>query len=277
MAREGDVSALGWHGEVLEIERMTPSLVRVELGGPGLADFVSLGVPDEACVFDFPGPVAASGRDSSRWYSVHHFAHGQMTIGIVTHPGGVGSSWAQSAAVGDTLRITHHNSWYRCPPGVQWQVLLGDVTALAAIARMVEESPADVPAHVVLEIPDPADALDLGTEVRWVHNPALGAGSVLGELARELVLPEGPGYIYVAGEAAATRAVRKHLRQERKLPAERYGVIGYWRRNREDWERRRRESGVDVEELYAQAQAAGRDGAEALDLYESRLAEVGLL
>ncbi|MGQ0630065.1 MAG: SIP domain-containing protein [Sporichthyaceae bacterium] len=86
-----------------------------------------------------------------------------------------------------------------------------------------------------------------------------------------------PGYLYVAGEAAATRAVRKHLRRVRHLPAESHGVIGYWRRNREDWERRRRESGVDVEQLYAQAQAAGRDEEEALDLYESRLAEVGLL
>lgn len=41
--------------------------------------------------------------------------------------------------------------------------------------------------------------------------------------------------------------------------------------------RRQRESGVDVEELYAQALAVGRDEQEALDLYESRIAEVGLL
>lgn len=280
MARDGDVSDRGWRGEVLEIERMSPSLIRVELGGPGLADFASLGVPDEACVFEFPVPGAASGLvpDPGRWYTVHHYEAGRMTVGIVLHPGGLGSGWAQAATVGDTLRITHHNSWYRRPGDARWQLLLGDITALPAIARMVGEAAETVPTSVVVEIPDAADAVELsGADVRWVHNPALGAGSVLGEVARELALPEGPGYVYVAGEAAATRAVRKFLRQELRLPSDRYGVIGYWRRNREDWERRQRESGVDIGELYAQAQAAGQDEEEVRDLYERRLAEVGLL
>ena len=40
-------------------------------------------------------------------------------------------------------------------------------------------------------------------DLHWVHNPELGsAGSRLGELVRDLKLPPGEGYVYVAGEVA---------------------------------------------------------------------------
>lgn len=235
VAREGDVSSRGWVGEVLEVELHSPSIIRVELGGPGLAGFTSLGVPDEACVFEFPEPDAAPGLrpDPGRWYSLHEAEPDYLTIGIVLHPGGLGSGWAETAAVGDTLRITHHNSWFRRPADAQWQVLLGDITAFPAIARIITESAADLPTQVIVEVPDRGDETDWehGAEITWVHNPALAsAGSVLADVARDLQLPDGPGYVYVAGEAAATRAIRKMLRNERQLPAERCGVIGYWRR-----------------------------------------------
>lgn len=236
MARDGDGTERSWSGEVVDVERLSPSLVRVVLGGAGLAGFTSLGVPDEACVFEFPVPGAATGLvpDPGRWYTVRRFSESRLTLDVVLHPGGLGSGWAQHAAAGDELRITHHNSWFRRQAGAGWQVLIGDITALPAIARIVEESAAEVPTSAIVEVPDPGDRQELpGAEVRWVHNPELAsAGSGLGELARDLVLPPGPGYVYVAGEAAATRAVRKWLRREFGLPADAFGVIGYWRRSR---------------------------------------------
>lgn len=236
MAREGDVRSRGWVGEVLDVERHSPSMVRVELGGPGLADFVSLGVPDEACVFEFPVPNAVAGLrpDPGRWYSLHEVEPNYLAIGIVIHPGGLGSDWAEKASVGDTLRITQHNSWFRRPAEAQWQVLLGDITALPAIARIITESAADLPTRAIVEIPDPGDELDEwehAADITWVHNAGLTTThSVLAELARDLQLPDGPGYVYVAGEASVTRAARKLLRAEHKVPAEQSGGIGYWRR-----------------------------------------------
>lgn len=235
MAREDDVSSRGWVGEVLGIEVHSPSMLRVELGGAGLAGFTTLGVPDEACVFEFPvpGEVAGLRPVTGRWYSLQEVRDDYLAIGIVLHPGGLGSGWAENAAVGDSLRITHHNSWFRRPADACWQVLLGDITALPAIARIITESAADLPTRAIIEIPDPGDELawEHAAEISWVHNPDLASGSALGDLARDLDLPGGPGYVYAAGEAAATRAIRKLLRHERRLPVERFGVVGYWRRS----------------------------------------------
>jgi NADPH-dependent ferric siderophore reductase len=236
VARDGDVSARGWVGEVLEVEVDSPSMIRVELGGPGLADFTSLGVPDEACVFEFPTPDTVAGLrpNPGRWYSLREVRPNHLTIGIVVHPGGLGSGWAETASVGDSLRITQHNSWFQRPAGAGWQVLLGDITALPAFARIIAESAAELPTRAIVEIPDAGDELDdwaNAAEIRWVHNPGLmTTHSVLLDLARDLRLPDGPGYVYVAGEASATRAVRKLLRSEHKLPAQQAGGIGYWRR-----------------------------------------------
>ncbi|HUR74654.1 MAG TPA: siderophore-interacting protein [Sporichthya sp.] len=236
MARDGDVRSRGWTGEVLDVSVQSPSLIRVELGGPGLVGFTTLGVPDEACVFEFPVPDAVAGLrpNPGRWYSLQKVQPEQLTIGIVVHPGGLGSGWAEAASVGDMLRITQHNSWFSRPAAAGWQVLLGDITALPAIMRIVTESAADLPTRAIVEIPDPGDEVQWAhaADIRWVYNPGLLAGdSVLLDLARNLRLPDGPGYVYVAGEASATRAVRKLLRQERGLPGEQFGGIGYWRRS----------------------------------------------
>lgn len=239
MTGMGETAVRGqtWVGEVRSVEQHSPSLVRVELGGDGLDGFVSLGEPDEACVFEFPTPVTTRGLvpNPGRWYSLHEVGPNWMAIGIVRHPGGLASEWAEQAQVGDTLRITRHKSWFRRPTDAQWQILLGDITALPAIARIVTESADEVPTRAVIEIPDPGDEQDWPAaqraELRWVHNPALGAApSRLADLVRELELPPGNGYVYVAGETGATRAARRYLRQELKLPNENFGVVGYWRR-----------------------------------------------
>ncbi len=226
-----------WDAEVLTVEQHSPSLIRVELGGAGLDGFVSLGDPDEACVFEFPTPEAARGLVSrpGRWYSLQEIRPNFLAIGIVQHPGGLASDWAGQAKPGDTLRITRHKTWFRRPDGAAWQILLGDITALPAITRIVTESAHLVPTRAVLEIPDPGDQQDWPTTaaaaIQWVHNPELGSKhSRLSELVRELELPPGEGYIYVAGEVAETRAARKFLSRDLKLSNDRFGAVGYWRR-----------------------------------------------
>lgn len=265
--------------EVRAVRRLSPSLVRVELGGADLDGFVSLGAPDEGCVFHFPDASGKPDPEVGRWYTVRRIDGPRLTVDLVTHPGGVGGEWAAVAGVGDRLLITHRNSWYSRPEAAGWQLLLGDVTALPAIGRIVEETAATVPTTVVLEVPDPADQQPLpGAEVTWLHNPGLAsAGSDLERHARASVLPDGPGYVYAAGEAAAMRGVRKYVRHELRRPTGSFGIVGYWRVDGERWRKRFESSGVDAAALYAEAEAAGSDLEEVRDLYEQKLAEQGLL
>lgn len=261
--------------DVRAVHRLSPSLVRVQLGAP--PEFASLDAPDEAAVFRFPGePLANDSRATSRWYTLRRVEQGLLTVDILLHEGGVGGTWAAQAAVGEQLVVTHRNSWYRRPAEARWQLLVGDVAALPAIGRIIDETASTLPTAALVEIPHPDDAQDL-PGVTWVHNPGLAAGSDLERLVRQRRLPEGPGYVYVAGEAAATRAVRRHLRHELALPATAYGVIGYWRIATERWLARVADSGVDTAALYAAASAGTRDEEEAMDAYEHKLAEAGLL
>ncbi|WP_232660581.1 siderophore-interacting protein [Pseudonocardia sp. TRM90224] len=259
--------------EVLDVERLSPSLVRAVLGG----GFTSLDVPDEGCVFSFPTADSPASAEGGRWYTVRRCAEGRVTVDLVLHEGGVGGTWAAGAKIGDTLLVTHQNSWFKRPETATWQVLIGDITALPAIGRIIEESAGTIPTTAAVEIPDPGDEQDLGADVTWVHNPDLVRGSKLEELARSMTFPDGPGYVYVAGEAAATRAVRKYLRHELKLPTGSYGVIGYWRVDAERWAEKFKDSGVDVAALYKEAQEASADPEEVRDIYERKLAEVNLL
>jgi NADPH-dependent ferric siderophore reductase len=257
--------------EVTAADRLTPGVVRVELRG----ETPALDVPDEAVVLQFPAagsrePVEGSGR----WYTVRRRTPDGLTVDMVVHPGGTGGEWADRARVGDRLRRTHGNSWFRRPADVEWQLLVGDVTALPAIGRIAEEA-GDLRTLAHVELADPADALDLAAETTWHHTPDLAYGSRLGEIVAGIALPDGPGYVYVAGEAAATRAARTSLRT-RGLPRGSYGVVGYWRAQQERWQARLADSGVDTTALYERAAAAGKDEEEVRALYEAALAEAGL-
>ena len=268
--------------EVVSAEPLSPHLVRVLVTAPG---FTSLGVPDEAVVVTFPraSTHAADPADErdGHWYTIRRVepAH-RLTIDIATHEGGIGSAWAHRARAGDRLHLRSQGSWYRRGADTRWQLLIVDVTGLPACARIIEDTPPDVRTIAMIEVPDAADRQNLpGAEVTWLSNPALTSGaSLLGHAASSITLPAGPGYVYVAGEAAATRTARRHLRHELNLPATAYGVIGYWRRDAQAWATRVANSGIDLDALWDEAESlTPHDEEAALDAYEDRLDQAGLL
>jgi hypothetical protein len=101
--------------------------------------------------------------------------------------------------------------------------------------------------------------------------------SRLEEIVRGLELPDGPGYLFVVGEAAATRAVRKHLRHERRMSTARYTVVGYWNLDAETLRARYAANQERFAAAWADAEAAGGDDEEVQDRYERTLTEAGLL
>lgn len=264
---------------VLDVTALSPSITRVRLDVPG---FTTLGVPDEGCVLNFPAAgshVAEPDAERGHWYTVRRVEGTRLTVDVIAHEGGAATSWLRRAEVGDLLSVTYRNSWFVRPADVRWQLLLVDTTGLPAAGRIAEEAPAGLRTLVVAEVPTADDEQELpNAEVRWVHNPGVRHGaSELERLAREVEIPEGSGYVYVAGEAAATRAVRRYLRHELRLPSGSYGVIGYWRRDAAAWAERLARASVDLGDLWERSEAEASDEQEALDLYEERLTRAGLL
>jgi len=287
--------------EVVATRRLTPHLVRVELGGEGLRAWSTSGAPDERLVLVLPAPGTREAvapttmpdgtqdypdpddQPPMRSYTVRSWApvtH-RMAVELVVHDGGVASTWARTTRPGDVIYVTGAMGWYRPPADAAWQLLVADLAGLPALARTVEELPADARAHALVEVPTEADQVEVSsaTDVTWTW--LVGSGNEVGPsrlaaAVADLATPDGPGYVWFAAEASASRAVRKHLRHERRLPGAACTVLGYWRLDSERWDARYAEVAPTLEAVYTDAVAAGVSSDAALELYDEALERVGL-
>jgi NADPH-dependent ferric siderophore reductase len=210
-----------YDAQVLRRSPVSDHLVRLVLGGPGLAGFESTGVPDEWVGLVVPGQF------QSRYYTVRSWDDGEMTLDVVIHDEGLVTEWVTRDCVGDPVTITEPKGSFAPPDGASWLILVGDLTALPAMARILES--VELPTYVWAEVPDDlADYVSPDVKVEWLDQLDDG-GSRLAEVVEQIDWPEGDGYFWMAGESAQMRAIRKHLMRERRLPSPAYDVMGYWR------------------------------------------------
>jgi NADPH-dependent ferric siderophore reductase len=241
--------AATYDAEVLSRTPLADHLVRLELGGPGLAGFASTGVPDEWVGLVVPGQF------QSRYYTVRSWDGERLALDVVVHDVGLVTEWAAGEPVGDVVTVTEPKGSFAMPDGAGWLMLVGDLTALPAMARIAET--AAVPTRAWAEVPDgPMPDYLHGVEVDWLVQPGDGQ-SRLAEVVTDLVWPEGDGYFWMAGESAQMRAIRKHLMRERRLPATAYDVMGYWRATTG-----RQPRSVDPGPVWRAGKAAGKSDEE---------------
>ncbi len=231
---------------VVAREAITEHLVRLVLEVP--EGLVSTGVPDEWLALTVPGQF------QTRYYTVRSLSEGRLTLDVVLHDEGLVTTWAQTECVGDVVGLGDPKGSFALPPDATWVVLAGDLTALPAMARIVET--VDLPVTVHAEVPDGAmpDYLP-GDDVRW-HDVAPGESS-LAEIVRGHDWPAGPGYFWLAGESAQMRDVRRHVRHDLGWDNKHHEAMGYWSGNRGRAARK-----VDPGPIYARGKAQGKSDEE---------------
>jgi NADPH-dependent ferric siderophore reductase len=238
--------------DVVRREQLSDHFVRLVLGGPGLAGFVSTGVPDEWVGLVVPGQF------QSRYYTVRSYDGGELVLDVVVHDEGLVTEWAQGSAgeiVGQRVTITEPKGSFAIPDSAGWLLLVGDLTALPAMARIA--SVARVPARLWVEAPEVVQGyLPDGLDVRWSTPPGDGA-SELAAVVEGIAWPEGEGYFWMAGESSQMRAIRKHLMRVRRLPTTAYDVMGYWRGGAV-----RQPRAVDPGPVWRAGRAAGKSDGE---------------
>jgi len=232
-------------------EQVTPHLVRLTLDVP---DFVSTGISDEWVGLVVPGQF------QSRYYTVRSHDAGRMVLDVVVHDVGLVTEWASGGSgdpVGQRVVLTEPKGSFLPPPDARWLLLVGDLTALPAMARIAVEHGDRLPVRIHAEVPGDSRVAGYfpdSAEVTWLP---LGAESRLAEVVTDLDWPEGEGYFWMAGESAQMRAIRKHLMRERKLPSTHYDVMGYWRAVA-----RRQPRAVDPGPIWRAGKAAGKSDEE---------------
>lgn len=221
---------------VVARDYLTPEMLRITLGGGDLAGFTSLSPDDHVKLFVPDGAGGMAGRD----YTPRHYDRAAGTLVIdfavhgVGHEVGPATAWAVKAQVGDTVEIGGPRGSAVLSRPFDWFLLIGDETALPAMGRRIEELPAGVRVISLAAVADKDEEQVWVTaaahEAHWAYRPASQAddpGALL-EVLKGLGLPEGEGFVWIAGEAGVARALRDYVRDALGHPAAWIKAGGYW-------------------------------------------------
>jgi NADPH-dependent ferric siderophore reductase len=265
--------------QVVRTERLTPHMQRVVLGGEGLAGFevgtctdhyVKLLFPADGVTYPEPFDVERIREEFPRaqWpvtrtYTVRAWdpEHRELTLDFVIHGDeGLAGPWSVRARPGETVHFVGPGGAYAPDAGADWHLLVGDESALPAIACSLEALPEGAEAYAFVEVagPEEEQKIDSDVEVVWLHRGDRPVGAALVEAVRALQFPEGRVHAFVHGEAAFVKELRRLLRVERQIPREDLSISGYWRlgHNEDGWQASKREWNARIEAEQEGATAA---------------------
>src|SRR3954452_5314595 len=123
--------------EVLRTSRLTPHMIRVVLGGEGLAGFPAGESTDHYVKLLFPPDAPDPERPLTRTCTVRAWdaAAGELTLDFVWHGDeGLSAPCAANAQPGDRISFFVPGGGYALSPDADWHLLAGDESALPAIA-----------------------------------------------------------------------------------------------------------------------------------------------
>ncbi|WP_345523634.1 siderophore-interacting protein [Nocardioides conyzicola] len=247
---------MAYYGTVDTVTRLTPTLVRVVLGGDGLAGFTAPDATDTYVNVAIPPAGAPYGgvfepaevRETQpkelwparRRYTVRDWDGSRLTVDFVVHGDqGVAGPWAAGAKPGDVLVFEGPGSGFRPDPSADWHLLVGDESALPAIAASLEAVRAGSRAVVRLVCDGPAYEVPLTCpgelDLVWLHRTGSAADvDLLADAVADVDFPAGRVHAFVHGEADEIRAIRRHLISDRGVPRADMSCSPYWRRTMTD-------------------------------------------
>jgi len=254
--------------EVLRTQRLAPHWVRVTLGGGDISKFRPMGydqwfrlfipIGGDAGLERIPAKahklfgylkflrIPDGERPVMRNYTVRAYRPAtaergaEIDIDFVLHgsaadgTAGPASRWAETCAPGDHVVVIDEGLTFNPERGTDSVVLIGDETALPAIASICATLPETASGSAIIEVPSDDDALEFahpsGISLTWLVRPAGTApGTLALDALRELALPDAPFHTYAAGEQTLASGVRKHLVGERGIDKNAVSFCGYWK------------------------------------------------
>jgi len=239
-------------------ERLSPHLVRVHLGGEAFDGFVEAGAEQLAATdryvklllpprpdrglrppFDLDelrGRLAPDELPVRRTYTVRSVDVEARTIAVdfVVHGDeGVAGPWALAARPGDLLQMSSPGGLWSPSddPGVP-DLLLGDDSAVPAIASALEAMGPEARGLALIEVEGPGDELELarpdGVELRWLHRAGERPGTALLAALRALGRPTTPPRVFAHGERGAMKEARVVLHDTWGLERSSLSLSAYW-------------------------------------------------
>ena len=256
------------HLTVLRTEQLAPHWIRVTLGGGEIEKFEPMGydqwfrlflpIGGEAGLERVPAKanktlgylkflrIPDGERPVMRNYTVRAYrpakagSDAEIDVDFVLHgsaadgTAGPASRWAETCRPGEHVLIIDEGLTFNPERGTDRVVLVGDETALPAIAGISASLPASATGTVIIEVPSEEDALEFphpsGLDVAWIVRPHdVLPGTLALAVLRDTDLPTAPFHAYGAGEQALASGVRKQLVSERGVDKNQVSFCGYWK------------------------------------------------
>jgi NADPH-dependent ferric siderophore reductase len=222
---------------VIRSAMVTPHMLRVTLGGPGLADF-----PDDQnsayikLMLTKPAPDSDE-KPLIRTYTVRNFdpVTSELDVDFVLHDvTGPAVEWANSVSPGDEIPLMGPGPKKLVDHSADWFLLAGDMSALPAISANIEGMPEDAKGHAFLEIIDDADRQEFDApanlQLHWIVNPHPDRkNSVLLDAVKEVEWLDGRPSVWVAGEFSSALAIRAYCKKERGVSRHDLYASSYWK------------------------------------------------
>ncbi|GAA4506553.1 siderophore-interacting protein [Brevibacterium yomogidense] len=252
--------------EVVERSQLSPSLVRLVVGGPGFSTFPTPPSIDAYVKIVFAKPELgleppydlAHLRETlpredipvTRTYTVREVDEtaGTLTLDFVVHGDeGLAAPWARDAQPGDPIVFMGPGGTYSPDPTADWHLLAGDLSALPAVGAALEALPADARGYAFLVVDEDGDRIDLtapaGVEIVWAVGSEGGAATdLLATTMQSRTWPDGRVHVFAHGERESIKRVRALLK-EREVPRDQISISGYWAygRNEDRFQSEKRE------------------------------------
>jgi NADPH-dependent ferric siderophore reductase len=155
----------------------------------------------------------------------------ELDIDFVLHGDGPASTWAEQAKPGQFLHIGGPRGSMIVPDMFDSYLLIGDETALPAIARRLEGLAANRRALVIIEVENGKEqqVLESAAEVNVIWVLREGGKDHLLNTVKQVQVPAGNLYAWVATESKVSRQIRRVLLDEHGLDEQFVKAVGYWR------------------------------------------------
>jgi NADPH-dependent ferric siderophore reductase len=158
----------------------------------------------------------------------------ELDIDFVVHgTDGIAAPWAAAAEPGDEIAfIDQGGGWKGRGDGAV--LLVGDESALPAIAGVLRDLPRIATGTAIIELFDPADRQPLegpdGVDVLWVTRDAdEPPGAAALPALHTLASIPADVTAFAAGESAVATGARRHLVADRGIPKSQVTFCGYWK------------------------------------------------
>jgi NADPH-dependent ferric siderophore reductase len=229
--------------EVLTINDISPHMRRITLTGDALTDFPE----DKESAYVkaiFPDPNSSEKtpklgfhlgfKKFMRSYTVRAFDKKNKTLAIdfaVNDHQGLATNWASQAKPGDLLGIAGPGDTKYPDLFAQKHLFFGDITALPAIAAILEQLNASAVGHAWIQVPTKQDIQQLlaptGIEIHWLVTVEKLTDKFLVGLESQGSNLSSTA-IFIAAEASKVKQLKAHLNSQCQYDKSKLYASAYW-------------------------------------------------